>query len=170
MSALSALFPNLAHLRLDQNHSPVHLHFIMMGHNLNETNCPHCVQHVSDAFQELNRGSETETETKGGNGNMEELLSYTAKTQLITSSTAPVCKAALVRRAVAAWPKLVSITLQIDDFLIVADREETYNDGIFAVSRMEYLYRCESLLLRDPLTGEPLQEQDLKWTVKEVPY
>ncbi|MGE9615848.1 MAG: hypothetical protein ACQPRI_06055 [Solitalea-like symbiont of Tyrophagus putrescentiae] len=91
--------------------------------------------------------------------------------QLIASSTAPVCKAALVRRAVAAWPKLASITLQIDDFFCAATRSDwEANACRTGVSRLQYLYRCENLLLRKPLTGEPLQEEDLKWTVQEVPY
>ena len=161
MSVLSALFPNLAHLRLDHNHRALNLRFIMRGHHLDATHCPQCIQHVSDAFQELNRVVETEA---GKDRFLEEFLNFTAKAQLITSSTAPACKAALVRRAVAAWSKLAIITLQIDDFFGVTDHDTA------SAGRLQYLYRCETLRLRKPLTGELLQEEDLKWTVKEVPY
>ncbi len=156
MSVLSALFPNLAHLRLDENHKAVNLRTIKAANYDSQRHCEQCVQHVWDAFLQCNPGAQTE----GDNLLMEE----TGNVQLLPSSTAPVCKAALVRRAVAAWPKLASITLQIDDFFGVTDYDAA------SAGRLQYLYRCESLRLRKPVTGELLQEQDLKWTVKEVPY
>ncbi len=159
MSALSALFPNLAHLRLDQSHRAGDLGTIKTTIYFSEQHCPQCVQHVWDAFLQCNPSARVE-------GNY--LFESTGNVQLLPSSTAPVCKAALVRRAVAAWPRLVSITLQIDDFFRITYRSDELNSE--AIGRLQYLYRCESLLLRDPVTGESLQEEDLKWTVQEVPY
>ncbi len=164
MALLSVLFPNLAHLRLDHNHRADGLRHIKWPSHDGQRHCEQCVQHVWDAFLQCNPGAQTE----GDNLLMEE----TGNVQLLPSSTAPVCKAALVRRAVAAWPKLAIITLQIDDFFRVTDRSVEMNNE--AVSRLQYLYRCESLLLRDPLTGESLQEEeqeeDLQWAVQEVLY
>ncbi len=154
MSALSALFPNLAHLRLDENHSAANLSHIKSPLDYIKLRCEQCAQHVWDAFLECNPGARVEGDY---------IDKETGNVQLLPSSTAPACKQALVRRAVAAWPKLAIITLQIDDFFRVTDYD--------TVSRLQYLYRCESLLLlRDQVTGESLQEQDLKWTIKEVLY
>ncbi len=165
MSVLSVLFPNLAHLRLDHNHRGANLRTIKAPNFNSQRHCPQCVQHVWDAFLQCNPGASPNLQFP------EYLDVETGNVQLIASSTAPACKAALVRRTVAAWPKLASITLQIDDFALL-NQNSGFNDDVDkeAVSRLQYLYRCESLLLRDPLTGEPFQEQDLKWTVKEVPY
>ena len=164
MSALSALFPNLAHLRLDQNHRAVELSTLKRYTYRNQPNCSQCVQQVWDDYLRRNPKAKQGQQFYG-------LLDVEAgNVQLLPSSTAPVCKAALVRRAVAAWPKLASITLQIDDFFRAAYRKRAYNGGAASVSRLQYLYRCENLLLRDQVTGEPLQEEDHKWTVQEVLY
>ncbi len=162
MSALSALFPNLAHLRLDENHRADIGHYCRGNIYYGDRSCPQCVQHVLGAFRELNPQAPSNFLD----------LEIAAGVQLLPSSTAPACKAALVRRAVAAWPKLASITLQIDDLFRVATLSDwEANECRTGVNRLQYLYRCENLLLlRDPVTGEPLPEQDLKWTVQEVLY
>ena len=155
MALLSVLFPNLAHLRLDHCHRADGLRHIKWPSHDGQRHCEQCVQHVWDAFLQCNPGAQAD-------GNY--LVESSGNVQLLPSSTAPACKAALVRRAVAAWPKLAIITLQIDDFFGVTDRDTA------SAGRLQYLYRCESLRLRKPVTGEPLQEEDLKWTVKEVLY
>ncbi len=167
MAALSYLFPNLTYLRLDQNHTTTNLRNIKeeAGYRYNEECCQQCVQHTWDAFLLCNPNARTTGEYQN------HLDVENGDAQRILSSTALDCKAALVRRAVAAWPKLAKISLQIDDFLLRSSyyyRNDELNN--MAINRSKYLYRCESVMLREPVTGVPVSEEALKWTVKEVLY
>ncbi|MGE9615855.1 MAG: hypothetical protein ACQPRI_06090, partial [Solitalea-like symbiont of Tyrophagus putrescentiae] len=94
MALLSALFPNLAHLRLDHCHRTKDLRYLQHDPIYQgEARCEQCAQHVWDAFLQCNPGAQAD-------GNY--LVESSGNVQLLPSSTAPVCKAALVRRAVAA--------------------------------------------------------------------
>lgn len=144
---LSALFPNVAHLRLDGNFSvealwemnPARPQEFCDCCDSKRVHCVHCSEQLMSAV---------------GQDIFEDIQN------LINSSTADVCKAALIRRALAAWPKLTQITLQIEDFY----ETELLHEG----TDVKYLYMSETIVFRDAATSELVPKEERKWIVKKV--
>ena len=92
--------------------------------------------------------------------------------QHLVSSTADDCKRAFVQAAEAVWPRLATITLQIEDFAedCALAKGGGEGGGTAAAAPLKYLFMSETLRLRDPATGEAVPEEERVWTVEKVPY
>ncbi len=188
MKVFPALFPALVHLRLDGNFNVKRFTDVVRrkrarnGRVILQTNdsCRHCCRAVwmaahpivaeVEAAAALNEGRPISSPPSYQDPHPRRRRRLDDLQQL-TSTTAEFCKAAFVERALAAWPSsLATISLQIEDFAGDTLHQGPAEDGS-GLSRLAYVYRCETITLRDVANGgELVPEADREWKVNGLLY